>query len=63
MRDLDKYRQRPHWSFSSLNLFLTMCTLQWAFRYVYKEESEHMPINLIFGTAFHRAAELMAGSR
>jgi RecB family exonuclease len=60
---LSELRKNPHWSFSSLNGLLNICSLQWAFKYVYKKESESTPINLIFGSAFHRVAEWIAACR
>lgn len=60
---LSELRKKPHWSFSSLNGILNICSLQWAFKYVYKKEPESTPINLIFGSAFHRVAEWIAACR
>ena len=63
MLSLMELRKKPHWSFSSINSFLNVCSLAWAFRYVYKEEPEHTPINLLFGKAFHDTAEFIAMHR
>ena len=63
MANLADYRKRPHHSFSSLNLFLNICSLKYAFEYVYKIEKEHTPVNLAFGKAFHAAAEWIARQR
>ena len=60
---LTELRAKPHHSFSSLNLFLNICSLQYAFRYVYRVTPEHTPVNLIFGSAFHRALEAVARCR
>jgi PD-(D/E)XK nuclease superfamily protein len=63
MLKLRKLRKKPHWSFSSINSFVNICSLQWAFKYVYKEEPESTPIPLLFGTAFHKTAEWIATGR
>lgn len=63
MANLADYRKRPHYSFSSLNLFLNICSLKYAFEYVYRIEKEHTPVNLAFGKAFHAAAEWIARQR
>ena len=60
---LTELREKPHWSFSSLNSFINICSLQWAFRYLYKLESESTPVNLAFGSAFHATAEWIAKNR
>jgi len=52
---LDQLRRRPHWSYSSLNLFLNVCQLQWTFRYVWKVRPAFTPAAVAFGAAFHRA--------
>ena len=61
--ELAKLREQPHWSFSSLNGFINICSLQWAFRYIYKKEKECSSVNLRLGTAFHKAAEWLARGR
>lgn len=63
MLKLSELRKKPHWSFSSINSFVNICSLQWAFKYVYKEEPESTPIPLLFGTAFHKTAEWIATGR
>ena len=60
---LAELRKRPHWSFSSINTFLNICSLRWAFRYVYRHESLSTPVALVFGKAFHRALEYAARLR
>ena len=60
---LSELRKNPHWSFSSINGFINICSLQWAFKYVYKKEPERTPIPLLFGTAFHKTAEWIATGR
>jgi hypothetical protein len=60
-QQLSELRKQPHWSFSSLNGFINVCSLQWAFRYIYKlEPVGSTPINLVFGTSFHKTASLIA---
>ena len=59
-QQLSELRKQPHWSFSSLNSFINICSLQWAFRYIYKLESEHVSVNLVFGTAFHKTVSWIA---
>lgn len=61
--DLAEYRERPHWSFSSLNGFINICARQWAYRYIYKIEPEFTSTALVFGSAFHAAADWMARQR
>ena len=46
-------RALPHWSFSSLNQILNLCSLQYAFRKVDQIEPDFVPSNLVFGSAFH----------
>ena len=58
---LEQLRRRPHWSYSSINGFLNICQLQWAFKYVYKEPPLFTPVNLVTGKSFHRAAAYAAG--
>ena len=60
MPTLQQLRETPHWSYSSINGYLNVCSLQWAFRYIYKLETESTPVSLLFGSAFHRAAEFLA---
>ncbi len=57
MTRFDELRKEPHWSYSAINSFLNICQLQWAFRYAYKLEPSHTPVNLVFGVAFHRTLE------
>ena len=37
-KQLIEMRKRPHWSFSSLNGFLNICSLKWAFGHYYDTE-------------------------
>lgn len=55
MGDLFNLRNEAHWSFSSLNTYLNICSLRYAFEYIYKEEKEFIPSSLPFGRAFHQA--------
>lgn len=59
MATLDDYRSREHWSFSALNQFLNICSLQYAFDRVYRLEKTFTPVSLSFGSAFHRAMEFI----
>jgi putative RecB family exonuclease len=54
---------REHWSFSSLNQLLNICSLQWAFQRLYKLTPAFKPVSLSFGSAFHRTLEWIAHSR
>ncbi len=51
----EELRQQPHWSFSSLNQILNICSQQYAFRKVEQLEQEFVSVDLIFGKAFHKA--------
>jgi hypothetical protein len=54
---LQEYRKRPHWSFSSLNQLLNVCSLQWYFQKVEKIEPPFASVNLVMGSAYHRTLE------
>jgi len=54
---------REHWSYSSLNQFLSICSLQWSFQRYYKLPKEFVPVNLSFGSAFHRTLEAISMQR
>lgn len=56
MLQLHELRSEPHWSYSALNTYLNMCSLKYAFQYVYQAEHERTPASLPFGKAFHIAA-------
>ena len=60
VRKLAELRATPHWSFSSLNTILNICSLRWAFEKVYHAERESVSASLPFGQAFHAAASLFA---
>ena len=60
---LTELRERPHWSYSALNQFLNICSLQFAFDRVYKLAKQFTPVALSFGSVFHRVNEWMAMTR
>ncbi|MEI8351648.1 MAG: PD-(D/E)XK nuclease family protein [bacterium] len=57
MSTLNDYRARPHWSFSALNQFVNICSLQYAFQRVMKLQPSFTQPSLSFGTTFHRVCE------
>ena len=57
MGTLDQYREREHWSYSSLNQFLNICSLQFFFDRIAKLPRAFTPVSLSFGSAYHRALE------
>lgn len=57
MGTLSDYRDRPHWSFSALNQFVNICSLQFYFDRIAKLQKAFTPATLAFGTAFHRTCE------
>jgi len=63
MPTLTELRQSPHHSYSSLSSFLSICPLQYAFRYIYKLEPERTGVSLPFGSAFHGALSWLANRR
>jgi putative RecB family exonuclease len=58
-RTIETVREAPHWSYSSLQLFLN-CPLRYYFRYVEKAEVERTSVSLPFGRAFHAVLSLRA---
>jgi len=62
MRELEKLREAPHWSYSAINKFLS-CQLAYYFQYVAKLKPEHTPVNLLFGSAFHAAVTVIGESK
>jgi len=54
---LKTYRERPHWSFSSINQLLNICSLQYHFERETEAETAFRSVSLAFGSAFHRAME------
>lgn len=57
MATLTEYRAREHWSYSALNQFVNICSLQFAFQRIFKLAPAFTPVSLSFGNAFHRACE------
>jgi hypothetical protein len=57
---LSELRKQPHWSYSSINALANFCSLAWAYRYVYRVEPLHTPVNLVFGSVFHSALDFWA---
>ena len=57
MGTLDQYRDREHWSYSALNQYLNICSLQYFFDRIAKLPKAFTPVSLSFGSAFHRATE------
>lgn len=60
---LSNYRDRPHWSYSSLNQILNICSLQYYFEKIEKLPRPFTPVSLVFGSAFHRVMEYIALNR
>lgn len=60
---LSRYRDRPHWSYSSLNQLLNICSLQYYFEKVERRPKPFRPLALVFGSAFHRVMESIALAR
>lgn len=63
MATLNDYRDRPHWSFSALNQFVNICSLQYAFQRIMRLPQAFTSVNLSFGSAFHRCLELIQLTR
>ena len=61
--NLSDYRERPHWSYSSLNLLLNICSLQWMFEKIEKLPRPFTPVSLVMGSAYHRVMEFIAMHR
>ena len=57
MMTLSELRKRPHWSFSSLNSLLNICSLQWYFQKVAKLVPTHTSVNLVAGSVYHRTLD------
>ena len=51
-RQIETLRDKPHWSYSAFNTFLT-CPMRYYFRYVEHAEVERTSISIPFGRAFH----------
>lgn len=63
MTSLSDFRARPHWSFSSLNQLLNICSLQYFFEKIEKLPRPFTPVSLVFGSAYHRVMEFIAMHR
>ena len=63
MSTLADYRDRPHWSYSALNQFFNICSLQFYFDRILKLPKTFTPLSLGFGSAFHRVMEHVALTR
>ena len=61
--NLNDYRSRPHWSYSSLNQLLNVCSLQWMFEKLLKLPRPFTPVSLAMGSAYHRVMEFIAMHR
>ena len=61
--NLSDYRDRPHWSFSSLNQILSVCSLAWRFSHIDKLPRPFTPVSLAMGSAYHRVMEFIAMHR
>ena len=60
---LMELRKRPHWSFSSLNSLLNICSLQWYFQKVEKLKPTHVSVNLVAGSVYHRTLDQLFMAR
>ena len=54
---LMELRKRPHWSYSSLNSLLNICSLQWKFQKIDKLKPTHTSVNLVAGSVYHRTLD------
>ena len=61
--NLSDYRDRPHWSYSSLNQLLNVCSLQWMFEKLLRIPRPFTPVSLAMGSAYHRVMEFIAMHR
>ena len=61
--NLSDYRDRPHWSFSSLNQLLNVCSLQWMFEKLLRLPRPFTPVSLALGSAYDRVMEFIAMHR
>ena len=49
--NLSSYRDRSHWSFSSLNQILNFCSLQWMFEKIERLQRPFTPIGIAMGVS------------
>ena len=57
MGTLNDYRDREHWSYSAINQFVNICSLQFFFDRIARLPRAFTPASLSFGSAFHRTCE------
>ncbi|MBQ7178414.1 MAG: PD-(D/E)XK nuclease family protein [Victivallales bacterium] len=50
---LAQLKEQPHYSYTALNTYVSICQLLYYYRYIEKDEAERTPVALPFGTAFH----------
>jgi len=55
--NLSDIKSRPHWSYSSLNQLLNICSLQYYFQRIAKIKPAFSSTNLVLGKAYHRTLE------
>lgn len=55
--NLSDLKSRPHWSYSSLNQLLNICSLQYYFQRIAKIVATFASINLVLGSSYHRTLE------
>jgi putative RecB family exonuclease len=55
--NLSDLKSRPHWSYSSLNQLLNICSLQYYFQRIAKLKPTFASVNLLLGSAYHRTLE------
>jgi hypothetical protein len=55
--NLSDLKSRPHWSYSSLNQLLNICSLQYYFQRIAKLKPAFLSVNLLLGSAYHRTLE------
>jgi hypothetical protein len=60
MNTLGDYRDRPHWSYSSLNQLLNLCSLQWMFEKIERLPRAFTPVSLVLGSVYRRVMENIA---
>jgi hypothetical protein len=63
MPTLSDYRDREQHSFSSINQFINIFSLQYAFQRIYQAPKAFTPVSLIFGGVFHRVMEWVSLNR
>ena len=51
-REIETVREKPHWSYSAFNTYLT-CPMRYYFRYIEHAEVEKTSVSIPFGRAFH----------